>query len=436
VSSQNDAIAEGVQMHALATALFPICRSLTGDGVRQTLAELRKHLPLQIHEVPTGTQAFDWTVPPEWNVRDAFVADEQGNRILDFRRSNLHIVGYSTPVDRWMSLDELQANLHSLEDQPDAIPYITSYYKPRWGFCIAHRQRQVLRQGRYRAMIDSELKPGHLTYAECIIPGSSSKEVFLSTYICHPSMANNELSGPMVATAVAQWLQSAPRRYTYRLVFIPETIGAIVYLSRNLEALKRNVVAGFNLSCIGDERGYSFVQSRYANTLADRVAANILRSRHDGERKTYTFLDRGSDERQYCSPGAELPLVTLSRSKFSEYPEYHTSLDDLSFVTPRGLQGGIDYVRDCIRAIEANHVYRVTCIGEPQLGKRGLYPDLSTKQTGDVVRTMMDLIAYCDGLNDLVAISDRIGAPLAELYPIVARLVAAGLLEPADGTKD
>lgn len=421
----------GRRMHALLASLFPICRSLTGTGVRQTLAALDKLLPLQVHEVPTGTKAFDWTVPREWNIRDAFVANENGDRVIDFRRNNLHVVGYSTPVDRWMTLAELQGHLHSLEDQPNAIPYITSYYKERWGFCLTHEQRRGLLEGRYRVLIDSDLSNGSLTYGECLIPGESSQEVFVSTYVCHPSMANNELSGPVISAHLGAWLRQQPRRYSYRLVFIPETIGAIVYLSRNLAALQRNVVAGFNLSCIGDQGGYSYVASRYGNTLADRIAANILHSR-SGSKTCYSYLSRGSDERQYCSPGVDLPLVTLSRSKFSEYPEYHTSLDDLDFVTAEGLLGGYEFVRDCIVAVESNRLYRTSCLGEPQLGKRGLYPDLSTKKSGASVETLMDLLAYADGSNDLIAISDRIGAPLQQLYPLVDSLTNAGLLETSE----
>lgn len=422
-----DSLANGKAMHALAASLFPICRSLTGDGVRQTLAALAEHLPLTIHAVPSGTKVFDWTVPREWRIRDAFIADENGRRVVDFRDNNLHVVGYSIPVDRWLTLAELQGNLHSLEDQPDAIPYMTSYYNERWGFCLSHRRRLALPEGKYHVVIDSELYDGELTYGECIIPGDSAKEIFLSTYVCHPSMANNELSGPVVAAFIAKWLSQANRRYTYRLVFIPETIGSIVYLSRNSDILRKNVVAGFNLSCIGDERAYSFVASRYGNTLADRVAANVLASRL-GAKVVYSFLARGSDERQYCSPGIDLPLVTLSRSKFGEFPEYHTSEDNLSFVTPAGLQGGYEYIRDCIIALENNRTYRVTCFGEPQLGKRGLYPTLSTKQSGKTTQALMDLIAYADGSNDLVAISDRVGAPLSDIYPLIERLVATELV--------
>lgn len=423
----------GEEMWQWARDLFPICRSITGEGVRQTLRYLNDRLghTMIIHEVPSGTQAFDWTVPREWNIRQAYIENEQGQKIVDFRNCNLHVVGYSVPVDAWMTLRELEEHLFSLEDQPEAIPYVTSYYQERWGFCLSHNERRKLRDGLYHVVIDSELKDGHLTYGECLIPGATDKEVFLSTYVCHPSMANNELSGPVVLTAVARWLMSQRRRYTYRLVFIPETIGSIVYLSQHLNELKRKVVVGFNLSCIGDERGYSFVSSPYGNTLADKIAETALQ--HMGvEYTVYSYLDRGSDERQYCSPGIDLPLVTLCRSKFGTYPEYHTSLDDLNLVTPAGLQGGYNYVKQCLELAEANAVYRITCCGEPQLGKRGLYPTISTKSSGASVSTMMNLITYADGTNDLIDISRIVRRPVWELNELALRLKDVGLLKEVE----
>lgn len=270
----------GQDMYRLMVELFPICRSITGNGVRETLARIKEHIPLQIHEIPSGTKAFDWEVPKEWNIRDAFILDEEGNKVVDFKTNNLHVVGYSIPVDRWLTLRELQEHLHSLPEQPDAIPYVTSYYKEYWGFCISDNQRKTLRDGRYRVVIDSQLKEGHLTYGEYIIQGKIRKEVFLSTYICHPSMANNELSGPVLTTFLAKWIASAPRRYTYRIVFVPETIGSITYLSRHLDEMRNNIIAGFNISCVGDERVYSYVPSRYGNTFADKVALNVLKFKH------------------------------------------------------------------------------------------------------------------------------------------------------------
>jgi aminopeptidase-like protein len=425
--SRDDLLA-GEAMHELAAELFPLCRSLTGDGVRETLKILQQHVPLTVHEVPSGTKVFDWTIPREWNIRDAYVLNDQGERIIDFRENNLHVVAYSTPVNQTVTLRELQEHLYSLENQPDAIPYVTSFYEEHWGFCLSHRQRTQLREGNYRVVVDSELTNGSLTYGELLIPGASRREVFLSTYICHPSMANNELSGPVVATFLGKWLAREPRRFSYRVIFIPETIGSITYLSRHVKTLKANVVAGFNLTCMGDDRAYSFLPSRKGGTLADRAALNVLTHRHP-EFIRYSYLDRGSDERQYCSPGVDLPVVSVMRSKYREFPEYHTSLDDLAFVTPSGLAGGYAVLRDCVELLERNHVYRATCLGEPQLGRRGLYPMLGTKESHRQVKDMLDVLAFADGAHDLIAISDAMHVPASQLYPIVDRLVAERLLE-------
>ncbi len=421
----------GSAMHQLVAELFPLCRSITGNGIRETLRILQSHVPLTINEVPTGTKVFDWTVPKEWNIRDAYILDEQGNKIVDFKRNNLHVVGYSTPIDTTVTLAELQEHLYSLEEQPDAIPYVTSYYKERWGFCLTHKQRTGLKEGVYRVVIDSELTKGSLTYGELIIPGASEEEVFLSTYACHPSMANNELSGPVVTTFLAKWIASAPRRYTYRIIVIPETIGSITYLSRNLERMKRNIVAGFNLTCIGDDRSYSYLPSRNGSTLADRAALTILAARHPDFIR-YTYLDRGSDERQYCSPGVDLPVASVMRSKYREYPEYHTSLDDLSLVTPDGLQGGFSVLRDCLELLERNRFYKASCLGEPQLGGRGLYPTLGTRESHRHVNDILDFLAYADGEHDLIDISTVTHVPAWRLYPVLDKLTAAGLLVEQD----
>ncbi|TSC68617.1 MAG: hypothetical protein G01um101466_378 [Parcubacteria group bacterium Gr01-1014_66] len=416
-------------MHALATRLFPIGRSITGDGVRETLRVLREHISLTIHEVATGTVAFDWTVPKEWNIRDAYLIDPDGKKIVDYTQNNLHVVGYSVPLDAKLSLTELQEHLYSIPEQPDAIPYITSYYKERWGFCMAHNQRQSLREGTYRVFIDSELKDGSLTYGELIIPGRTKKEIFLSTYVCHPSMANNELSGPVVTTFLARWVASFPREYTYRIVFIPETIGSLTYLSKHLDIMKENIVAGFNITCVGDERTYSYLPSRAGNTLADRIALHVLKARHP-EFIAHTFLERGSDERQYCSPGIDLPVATIMRSKYGAYPEYHTSLDDLNLITAKGLQGSYDILRECLEVLEGNHIYRATSLGEPQLGRRGMYPTLGTKSGIDrEVQTLRNFLAYADGKNDLLDIAEIIHVPAKDLLPVAEKLRLAELVE-------
>jgi aminopeptidase-like protein len=410
--------------------LYPICRSITGPGVRQTLSYLQGILPdLKVLSVPSGSQAFDWTVPDEWTIREAWIEHEDGTRVVDFADHSLHVVSYSLPVDLWLDRDELQGNLYSLPEQPDAIPYVTSYYTPHWGFCLTHRQRQALRPGRYHVHIDSTLGPGALNYGELILPGLQSEEVLLSTYICHPSMANNELSGPVIAAALGRWLSALPNlRYTYRIVFVPETIGAIVYISRNLEALKSRTVAGFVLTCMGDERASSFVPSRLDGTLADRVARHVLRQLAP-DYIEYTFLDRGSDERQYCSPGVDLPVCSVMRSKHGTFPEYHTSLDDLKLVTPNGLAQSYEIMRRCLETIEHNFCFETTILCEPQMGKRGLYAAVSQRNSyDDDTRLMKDVLAYCDGNHDVIALAERLRRPASEVFDACIRLEAAGLL--------
>lgn len=432
----------GQAMHDLARRLFPICRSLTGRGVRETLAILQEFLPaLTLHEVPSGTRCFDWTVPDEWTIRDAYLAAPDGRKIVDFRNSNLHVVGYSEPVDQELSLEQLQAHLHSVPELPEAIPYVTSYYTRYWGFCLTERQRASLKPGNYRAVIDSELGPGSLTYGDLLIPGESPAEVLISTYVCHPSLANNEISGPVVAMALAQWVEALPqRRYSYRFFWGPETIGPIAYLSRHLAHLKRHVIAGFNVTCVGDDRAYSFMPSRLGGTLADQVALHVL-GRIAPEFRAYSFLDRGSDERQYCAPGVDLPVVSVMRSKYATYREYHTSLDDLSLVTPTGLQGGYQALRRCLEVLEANRTYRSTCLCEPQMGKRGLRKTLSAEgspsgkyqKAEQFVR--MDILAYCDGNHSVLDIAERLQLATWDIAPLVDELSRHGLIEEVQAAR-
>lgn len=422
----------GDEMYALCDRLFPICRSITGNGVRETLRVLQSICPaMTLHEVPTGTQVFDWTVPKEWNIRDAWIKNSKGEKILDFAKSNLHVMGYSIPVNQKVTLEELLPLIHTQPDQPDAIPYVTSYYKERYGFCMSQEQKDALQEDTYHIYIDSDLKDGSLTYGEILIPSTEGNkdEIFLSTYVCHPSMANNELSGPAVTIYLAKWLwEKKHRRYNYRIIFIPETIGAITYLSQHLPEMKKNIRAGFNISCVGDDRTYSYVASRYGNTLADKVAKNVLSFRYP-EYKRYSFLQRGSDERQYNAPGVDLPVCAVCRSKYAEYPEYHTSKDNMGLISPTGLQGAYEVYRDMIEALEYNHKYRIQCLGEPQLGKRGLYPTISQKGSSGAVRVMSNFISYADGTNDLMDISNIIGIAVNQLIPVVDELVKEGLVK-------
>lgn len=423
----------GNEMYQLARELFPIDRSLTGDGVRRTLTVLKRELPeMTVHEVPSGTEVFDWTVPKEWAVRQAYIEDEKGNRIIDYKDLNLHVMGYSTPVDRWVDLEELKHYIYVQKGQPDAVPYVTSYYVPRYGFCMSEKQKDALLPGQYHMVIDSELFDGSLTYGELMIPGKEEKEILISTYVCHPSMANNELSGPVLAVALAKKIAAQTnRKYTYRFIWIPETIGSITYLSEHFEYMKKNTAAGFVLSCVGDDRTFSYVPSRDGNTLADRAARNVL-SFYYPEYKRYTYLDRGSDERQYNAPGIDLPVCVVCRSKYGEYPEYHTSLDDMNFISPKGLQGAYEVYEGILNALEYNDFYRIKCLCEPQLGKRGMYPTVSKKGSYDVVKSMVDFIAYADGKRDLIAVSDLIRVPIEQLIPIIIKLTEADLLETAN----
>lgn len=419
----------GQEMYDFAGRLFPIGRSLTGEGVRETLRLIQEQVPeLEIHEVPSGSQAFDWTVPKEWEITEGYIEDEDGGRVVDYHENNLSVMGYSVPVDRYVSREELFEYVKVEENQPDVIPYVTSYYSPRFAFCMSKNKRDSLKPGTYHMVIRSRHFDGVLNYGEIYLPGESEKEVLLSTYICHPSMANNEVSGPVLTTWLAKWLKQQKRKLSYRIVFVPETIGSICYISRNLDVMKRNVIAGFVLTCVGDDRAYSYLETRKGNTLTDRVMKNVLGFAHP-EYKTYSFLERGSDERQYNAPGVDLPVCDFCRSKYVEYPEYHTSADNMDLISPKGFAGAYDVMIQVLKALEYNGFYRVTCLCEPQLGKRGLYPSESRKGIYEEVKKLTNLIAYADGTEDLIAISTRIGVPVEELIPSIDKLLAAGLFE-------
>lgn len=423
----------GDRLYQLAQAIFPIYRSITGNGVRETLRHLQQICPsLQIHEVPSGTKVFDWEVPLEWNISEAYIENEQGERLINFANNNLHVVGYSQPIDQWVTREELDQYLYTQPEQPEVIPYVTSYYAARSGFCMSENQKKQLPDGNYHLVINSEFKKGSLTYGEIVIPGETEDEIFFSTYVCHPAMANNEVSGPCVAVYLADMISKMEhRRYTYRFVFIPETIGSITYISTHLEAMKKNIKAGFVITCVGDNNAYSYVESRKGNTMADRALTQVLKY-YAPEYKQYSYLHRGSDERQYCSPGVDLPVCVFCRSKFHEYKEYHTSADDLDFISPEGLGNSYEVLKQVVLALEYNYKYKMTVCCEPQLGKRGLYPTVSQKGTYSDVKTLQNFIAYADGENDLFDISDKIGASVEMLIPIVERLLEEKLITIAE----
>jgi aminopeptidase-like protein len=422
----------GKDMYDFIVKLFPIFRSLTGNGVRQTLSHINEILPLKIYEVASGTKVFDWEVPNEWNIKKAYLEDEWGNRIVDIENNNLYVVGYSVPIDEWFELEDIDKHICSDEKFPNAIPYITSYYKKDWGFCMEHNRRKSLKPGKYHAVIDSKLEPGFLTYGECVLPGEFDREVLISTYVCHPSMANNELSGPALVTYLGKWLTDMPRKYTYRLIFIPETIGALVYMQKHMRYLKEKVMVAANVSCVGDNRCYSYLSSRHGDTYSDKVAKNVLNFAV-GDYKSYSYLNRGSNEKIFCAPGFNLPMINITRSKFLEYPEYHTSLDNLDLVSPEGLAGSFDIYRKFITLIEKNAYYRVVHFGEPQLGKRDMYfYEPNSRSISVDTRLMKNFLAYADGANDLVDISNIIGVPARDLYELVELLQGKGLIEPFD----
>ena len=428
----------GRQAHQLAKQLWPINRSITGNGVRETLKILRGHLPdLKILEVPSGQKVFDWEIPKEWSVREAWIEAPDGRRFCNFNTNNLHLVGYSVGIDATVTKNELDKHLFSLSEKPKAIPYITSYYEEFWGFCITDEERQVLQDGNYRVYIDAELFEGSLTYGELIIEGESDEEVFLSTYVCHPSMANNELSGPCVVTFLAKWLINLRSlKHTYRIVFVPETIGSIAYLSKNLDAMRANVVAGFNVTCIGDERAYSYIPSRNGETVSDKVAKHVLRF-IDPDFVQYSWADRGSDERQYCAPHVDLPIASILRSKFLSYDEYHTSLDDLeTVVTEKGLAGGFEAIRCALEVIENNVYPNVTVLCEPQMGRRGLYPNISDQTNYKNTNLMMNLVSHSDGQMSLLEIADKLDVSFWELYDLANNLANVGVLDFGQTPRD
>jgi aminopeptidase-like protein len=419
----------GQQMYDLVSELYPICRSITGNGVRDTLRRIARNIPLQIREVASGTHVFDWTVPREWNIRDAWVKDSAGHRVVDFQRSNLHVVSYSVPVHRKMALSDLRPHLHTLPDRPDWIPYRTSYYQQTWGFCLAHRDLERLRDDEYEVCIDATLEDGYLSYGEFLLPGKTSEEVLISCHVCHPSLANDNLSGVAVAVALAQALQETPGRYSYRFLFIPGTIGAITWLALN-ERLANRIRHGLVLAGLGDGAPLSYKKSRGGDAEIDRVAQHVLR--HISESTVIKdFSPYGYDERQFCSPGFNLPVGRLSRAPHGEFPEYHTSADNLDFVSAASLAESLFACRQILEVLEENGYYislNPNC--EPQLGKRGLYTAIGgSVDSGKCEMAMLWMLNLADGRHSLLDIAERSGLRFQSIFEAASLLVSHGLLQ-------
>ena len=409
--------------------LFPICRSLTGAGTRKTLSYFEKINPeLKRIKFKSGLKVFDWVIPLEWNIKDAFIM-KNGKKIVDFKKNNLHVVGYSKPINKILEKKELIKKLYSEKKRPNAIPYVTSYYRKDWGFCITEKQKKILKKGKYKVFINSNYTKGNLDCSHALIKGKSKKEIFFSSYVCHPSMANNELSGPSLLNAIMLNLKKKYKKnhYSYRFFIGPETIGSISYLSRYKKILKKNVICGFNLSCVGDERHYSHIYSRNGNTIADESLSSAIF--HFKNKKSYSFLDRGSDERQYCSPGIDLPLATFCKSKFGEFPEYHTSDDNLKLVTKKGLEQSLEVFNNIIDAFELGSVPLNRNFCEPNLGKRNLYPLISKKGSYLQTKIRLNLLAYADGKNNLFTISKKINTPLEKVIEEYKILLKENLLK-------
>lgn len=409
MSGAAEGAALGRQMHGLIAELYPICRSITGDGFRRTLEVVGRDIPLETHEVPSGTRVLDWTVPPEWNIRDAYVKNAEGERVIDFRRSNLHIMSYSVPVHARMSKTELLPHLHSVPDQPDVIPYRTSYYSPAWGFCVSHRQLSALPEGDYEVVIDSSLSPGHLTFGECRLEGELPGEILISCHACHPSLCNDNLSGVVLAAFLARHLWRRARRHSFRFLFVPGTIGAITWLALN-EAVVPLVKHGLVLTGVGDGGHLTYKKSRRGDADVDRAAVHVL-ARRGQPFSVEAFAPYGYDERQYCSPGFNMPVGCLMRSPWGRYPEYHTSADNLDFVRPAALADSFSVCADIIDLLERNRRYvNLSPKGEPQLGTRGLYDPIGGSPDSKAAQlAMLWVLNLSDGRHSLLDIAERSG---------------------------
>jgi len=425
-------LSRGSQLHAFAARMFPICRSITGDGVRETLSIVAEKIPVEIKEVPSGTQVFDWVVPKEWNIKAAYIKDLSGRKVIDFADSNLHVLNYSTPINRQVPLAELQEHLHYLEDHPDWIPYKTSYYKEDWGFCVTYNQFKSLTDPVYEVCIESTLTPGSLTYAEYFIPGETTDEVLISTHTCHPSLANDNLSGIAVVCDLADTLRKRKNRYSYRFIFIPGTIGAITWLAMN-ETHVKHIKFGLVASLLGDRGNFTYKRSRRADTEIDRIAEYVLKQRNEGNR-VIDFFPYGYDERQFCSPGFNLAVGNLSRTPFGQYPEYHTSADNLDLISEASLEESFDVYLQILTILDQNTYYLNTnpkC--EPQLGKRGLYSLRGgNNDTKAFQMALLWTLNLTSGENSILDIAHRSKMPFEVIREAALQLQQVGLLKESD----
>lgn len=419
----------GQEMYQRIAALYPICRSITGDGVRKTLHVLQNDIPLTIHEVPTGTRVFDWTVPKEWNIRDAYIKNAKDERVVDFNNSNLHVVNYSAPTQKKVSLEELKEHSFTLPEHPEWVPYRTSYYKENWGFCLSHKQFLELQDKEYEVCIDASIKDGHLTYGEYYLPGQSRDEVLLSCHVCHPSLCNDNLSGIALMALLAKSLRALSRRYSYRFLFIPGTIGSIVWLCLN-EAKVANIKHGFVVAGVGDAGNFTYKRSRRGDAEIDKAAAHVLKHAGTAD-KIIDFVPYGYDERQFCSPGFNLPIGCVMRTPHNEYPEYHTSADNLDFVRPQSLADSFAKCVSILRLLEGNQVYinqNPKC--EPQLGKRGLYRPIGGQAVGKADElALLWTLNLSDGNHTLLDIAEKAGCRFESIRNAANALLQSNLLK-------
>lgn len=412
--------------------LWPICRSITGDGLRESFHILQELIPLELHEVKSGTNVFDWKVPKEWNIRDAYIITPGGKKIADFSKNNLHVVNYSIPIDKKVKFSELKQHLYFKKELPNAVPYVTSYYKEDWGFCIDYNTYKSLsKDGEYRVVVNSSLQDGSLTYGELLLPGESEEEILFTSYLCHPSMANNELSGPLTLSFLYRELKKQKNsHYSYRFVIAPETIGAICYLAQNKEILMKNVKGGFIFTCCGDNGSITYKSTRDENTLTNRILPHVLNSK-GVEFGVIPFDPIGSDERQYASPGFNLPVGVVMRTPFSEYPEYHTSLDNKELMNFGKIEELTKTIRDVVKAFNLNDKYENQIkYGEPFLGKRNLYEDLSTSRShSETIKMRMRLLNYLDGKRDLLEVCEKYDYSILDTENEINQLLSNGLIK-------